>query len=420
MSEMTAAISPPFNAGAKATRPPSETTSHRRVKTRDVASRYLDTTSSFSSSSLFQSSPLKRCQSPTVTRTNRPATPSAAINRPQSSGRRQSVTPRRDSLDRRGSGGEEVSAAERLLLTSGRGLFASFQADSFTGHENKSKLYSSPRTWTTSVGSQQEKSKLSEQWPRSMKPRHCLSRSVDFTDTMKKPSGSCNGVARALQSSMANNRPVSHGRTMSDSTIIGSFSTESVSCGRRRNSPASGIVVKARFSQQHQFLEPCSPVAKCNGTRKLSVDNSPKLFQKREQIRDASPGKFGMALASSSPRGSSIARGISPSRGVIGRMTSPLRVRSTTPLALSFAKKERIGENSVAGDAHLLRLFHNRLLQWRFANARVNAAISAQKMRAEVSNLLRTLVIDYNNKLVDGFGFAEKTLQCMDKHLEAV
>ncbi|CAA7041620.1 unnamed protein product [Microthlaspi erraticum] len=380
MSEMTAAISPPFNAGAKSTRPPSETPSHRRVKTRDVASRYLDTTtSSFSSSSLFQSSPAKRCQSPTVTRTNRPATPSqSATIRPQSStGRRQSVTPRRDSSDRRGgSGGEEVSAAERMLLASGRGLFASFQADSFTGHENRSKLNSSPRT---SVGTQQEKSKLSEQWPRSLKPRHCLSRSVDFTDTMKIPSGSCNGVT---QSSMASNRPVSHGRTMSDSTIVGSFSmisdAESVSCGssngRRRNLPASGVVVKARFS------EPCSPVARCNGTRKLSVDSS-----KREQIRDASPGKFGMSmsLASSSPRGSSIGRGISPSRGVTvppRGMMSPLRVRSTTtPLVLSFAKKE----NSVADDAHLLRLLHNRLLQWRFANARANAAITAQKMRAE-------------------------------------
>ncbi|KAL1210832.1 QWRF motif-containing protein 9 [Cardamine amara subsp. amara] len=86
-----------------------------------------------------------------------------------------------------------------------------------------------------------------------------------------------------------------------------------------------------------------------------------------------------MAVASSSPRGASIARGISPSRGM-----SPLRVRNTVPLVLNFAvdAKEKIRENGVS-DAHLLRLLHNRLLQWRFAYARANAVVSAQKMRAE-------------------------------------
>ncbi|CAH2047002.1 unnamed protein product [Thlaspi arvense] len=372
MSEMIAAISPSFNARAKQnkpTKPPSESpfaVSHRRPKPRDVASRYLDSTISFSSSSLFQSSPsstAKRCQSPSVTRTNRPATPSAVKNRPQSTGRRQSAASptRRDSLDRRGSGGE-VSTAERMLLASGRGLFASFQ-----GNENRSKLNSSPitprrgtlekkKTATTknAVAAQQEKAKLSEQWPRSLQP-NCLSRSLGFTDLRKKVSGSCNGVARTLQNS------------------------DKVDC---------------KIS---------------NGVRKISVNSpasSPKgigttrsqLFPRREQIRPASPNKFGMAPASySSPRGSSIARGISPSRGVIHhpRGISPLRVRSSsssntnsTPLILDFAlvaKKEKIRdrENGVADDAHLLRMFHNKLLQWRFANARANAVISTQKMRAE-------------------------------------
>lgn len=470
MSEMTAAVSPSFNAN-KPTRLPSESAttiaSHRRPKTRDVASRYLDT-SSFSSSSFFQSSSpssAKRCQSPTVTRTNRPATPSAT-NRTQSTGRRQLVTPRRDSLDRRGSG--EVSAAQRMLLTSGRGLFASFQEESFTAHENnRSKLYSSPATAgrkTTSTatprsgGTQQEKSKLSEQWPRSLQP-NSLSRSVDFTDTRKKPSGSSNGVARALHNSMISNRPVSRGRIKADSSSVdsskvGSYSlisdTDSVSSvssnERGKMLPARGVAVKARFSQltsnrsQHHIVEPGSPVAKSNGLRtlespklivvprKISVDGpvlSPKgvaptrsqLFPKREQIRHASPSKYGINAASSSPRGTSIARGISPSRGVIpprgispsGRM-SPLRVRSSSlssnraPLVLNFAvdaKKEKIRENGFA-DAHLLRLFHNRLLQWRFANARANAVISGQKIRAEVRNpflpeCFRTLVIDEHN-----------------------
>ncbi|CAH8278565.1 unnamed protein product [Arabidopsis lyrata] len=388
MSEMTAAISPSFNANTKHNKPPSfpSESSNRRPKTRDVASRYLG-----GASSLFHQSSPKRCQSPTVTRP-------VATNRPKS-------TPRRESLDR-----GEVSKAQRMLLTSGRSLFASFQADSFTGNENRSKLISSPitpvrgtkttssATTSRSGGGKQEKLKLSDQWPRSLQP-NCLSRSVDFTDTRKTLTGSGNGVARVLQNSMVNNRPVSRERRDSLSVDL---ETESVSSGssngRGKMLLVCGNVVKARVSQSRSQdrLETSS-----HGLRKISVDScvlSPKgsqLFPKSEQIRPVSPGKFGMNAALSSPRGTSIVRGISPSRGVVpprgvtpsGRM-SPLRVRSSmsknTPLIPNFAvdAKEKIRDNGVA-DAHLLRLFHNRLLQWQFANARANAVISAQKMRAE-------------------------------------
>ncbi|CAL9242256.1 unnamed protein product [Arabidopsis halleri] len=393
MSEMTAAISPSFNANTKHNKPPSfpSESSNRRPKTRDVASRYLG-----GASSLFHQSSPKRCQSPAVTR---PVTPSS--NRPKS-------TPRRESLDRRGSNGE-VSKAQRMLLTSGRSLFASFQADSFTGNENRSKLISSPitpvrgtkttssATTSRSGGGKQEKLKLSDQWPRSLQP-NCLSRSVDFTDTRKKLTGSGNGVARALQNSMVNNRPVSRDRRDSLSVDL---ETESVSSGRGKMLPALGNVVKERVSQSISNRWQDRLETSSHGLRKISVDScvlSPKgsqLFPKSEQIRPASPGKFGMNAALSSPRGTSIARGISPSRCVVpprgvtpsGRM-SPLRVRSSlsknTPLIPNFAvdAKEKIRDNGVA-DAHLLKLLHNRLLQWQFANARANVVISAQKMRAE-------------------------------------
>ncbi|CAN6874570.1 unnamed protein product [Brassica oleracea] len=355
MSEMT----PSFNARPKQSKAtplklPSAV-AHRPPQRRDVASRYLETTSS----SLFQSSPYstaKRCQSPNVTRTNRPATPSVVTNRPQSTGVRQPVAPSRlDTLDRRGGGvgGGEVSAAERMLMTSGRSLFASFQAN-----ENSSKLYPSPPS-TPRIGgtvekrktTKEEKSKLSDQWPRSLQP-NCLSRSVDFTDTLKEPKGSCNSVARALQ-----------------------------------NSSNSMIPTK---------------------TRKISVDSlvlpskvvSTTMIPKREQITRpaASPRRmFGMTPTASSPRGASIARGLSSSRGVVhprgispsGRnMMSPLRVRSSqshnTSLTLSFAVDGKSRENGgVADDAHVLKLFHNRLLQWRFANARASAVFSVQKMTTE-------------------------------------
>jgi len=313
---------------------------------------------------------------------------SVATNRPQS-------TPRRESLDR-----QEVSKAERMLLTSGRSLFASFQADSFTPGTLERRKTTSSATISKTGGGKQDKLKLSDQWPRSLQPS-CLSRSVDFTDTRKKLIGSGNGVARALQDSMVSTRPVS--RITRDSSSV-DLETESVSSGssngRGKMLPARGNVVKARVlqSRSQDRLEPSS-----HGLRKISVDKSvlsPKgsqLFPKSEQIRPASPSKFGMNAALSSPRGTSIARGLSPSRGVVpprgvspsGRMSS-LRVRSSlsknTPLIPNFAVdgKEKIRDNGVA-DAHLLRLLHSRLLQWQFANARANTVISSQKRREELA-----------------------------------
>jgi hypothetical protein len=56
------------------------------------------------------------------------------------------------------------------------------------------------------------------------------------------------------------------------------------------------------------------------------------------------------------------------------------------PSVLSFGadvRRGKIGENRIV-DAHVVRLLHNRLLQWRFVNARANAALAAQRSNAEV------------------------------------
>jgi len=99
-------------------------------------------------------------------------------------------------------------------------------------------------------------------------------------------------------------------------------------------------------------------------------------------IRPASPNKVSNAVAASSSSSSS-------SRGV-----SPLRLRNgasyngftNEPSVLSFAvdvKRGRVGENRIV-EAHSLRLLHNRLLQWRFVNARADSDLSSQKSNAEV------------------------------------
>ena len=85
-------------------------------------------------------------------------------------------------------------------------------------------------------------------------------------------------------------------------------------------------------------------------------------------------------------------RGVSPSRaqnGVLSGLSSRFGGGSE-PSILSFAvdvSRGKVAENRIF-DAYLLRLFHNRLLQWRFVNARANAALSAQTLNAEVFLLL--------------------------------
>ncbi|KAG5108416.1 hypothetical protein JHK84_045323 [Glycine max] len=80
-------------------------------------------------------------------------------------------------------------------------------------------------------------------------------------------------------------------------------------------------------------------------------------------------------------------RGVSPSRaqnGVLSGLSSRFGGGSE-PSILSFAvdvSRGKVAENRIF-DAYLLRLFHNRLLQWRFVNARANAALSAQTLNAE-------------------------------------
>jgi len=119
--------------------------------------------------------------------------------------------------------------------------------------------------------------------------------------------------------------------------------------------------------------------------RKSALDgaSSPRgVINSRGQvsfIRPASPNKVSNAVPTSS----------SSSRGV-----SPLRLRSGAsyngfnkePSILSFAvdvKRGRVGENRIVV-AHSLRLLHNRLLQWRFVNARADSDLSVQKSNAEV------------------------------------
>lgn len=297
---------------------------------------------------------------------------------------------------------------------------------------------------STPVRDQRENWKASEKqrWPGRLTNENMLSRSVDFTSERGKLGGS-GSVVRALQKSMPDERfskvsaesKLKHLR-MGESVDLGSSrSTEEicdhvVSDGSSVSSESvggvqecerggqRGIVVPARVWQETASRirrlpeQPGSPARKNSGLRTVGMvpPVPPKLHGTKKLMIDS---------PSLSPRGVSASRGLasplrgavrpaSPSRNVVSsnsspmRGTSPSRVRngvasiplssnlSSTSSILSFAadaRRGKVGENRIV-DAHQLRLLYNQQLQWRFANARADAAMVVKKGIAEVQLLL--------------------------------
>ncbi|KAJ7966542.1 QWRF motif-containing protein 2-like [Quillaja saponaria] len=287
------------------------------------------------------------------------------------------------------------------------------------------------------------KSKYQLRRPARMRQANFMNISVDFVEERKRLGGSINMV-QAFQNFIADDEVPFDGKKSSDlgkkgirksaevvverNSAIGSelqstpiaSDTESVSsgttsgtqdcggCGGQGQRVSPGIVVPARFWQEtnsrlRRQTEPGLPLSKNTGSKILAT---PKLLV---------PKKLAVYRMISSPRGVVNIRGqLSPIRGVahsaspskLAKPSSPTPLRglspsrvsnglagalvnnlSNVPSILSFAADLRggkIGENRIV-DAHFLRLLYNRLLQWRFVNAKEDASLSAQKLNAEKS-----------------------------------
>ncbi|KAL7002893.1 hypothetical protein U1Q18_004051 [Sarracenia purpurea var. burkii] len=287
-------------------------------------------------------------------------------------------------------------------------------------------------------GDQVENSKPIDQhrWPGRIRQPNPLSRSFDFAGDKKKPIGSGN-VVRALQQSMIdeskrasldgrlgsdlsnaelsiaiqegpdgrnsiNESSILSDLAVSDTDSVSSGSTSGVqecAVGRGRSAPR-GIVVSARFWQEtnsrlRRLQDPGSPLS--TSPAKMVI---PSKFSQSKKFPGDGPLSSPRAMSSpvrggvrpGSPSRPMTSMGLSPARG----MHSPSRVRSSvpgtissnfneSPSVLSFAvdvRRGKVGENRLV-DAHLLRLLYNRHLQWRFVNARTEAALLVQKKSAE-------------------------------------
>ncbi|XP_047315809.1 QWRF motif-containing protein 2 [Impatiens glandulifera] len=419
----------------------------KRPKSRQVPSRYMSpspSTSTSTTSNFSASSTPRRCASPLVSRNSTPslstATPSSGTKRSVSVDRRRSLPtrPLTPDLESKLGNAGEVSSARRLLVTSTRSLSVSFQGESFSLPISKTKVTPpSPnlnsvrkctperRRSTTPLkgkvdgaADQVDNSKPIDQhrWPARTRQPNFLGRSLDCTDDRKKLfspvqqsmidetrrtsfDGRLNHDYtqktrnQALEGNSINEVALPSDLTASDSDSVSSGSNSGqqdnyVGTARLQNGPA-GIAVSARFwqetnSRMRRLQDPgsplsTSPMAKTTATSKFGSMSSQRTISSplRGGVRPASPSR----TVSSSP---------------LRRLASPSRVRNSvgeiigsnlneTPSVLSFAvdvRRGKVGENRIF-DAHLLRLLYNRDMQWRFVNARTEAALLAQKRSVE-------------------------------------
>ncbi|XP_076928576.1 QWRF motif-containing protein 2-like [Bidens hawaiensis] len=252
--------------------------------------------------------------------------------------------------------------------TSTRSVSVSFQGASFSLPITKTKLthHQSPTFIRNSDHAENTKPSDHHHWPgRTRQPNATL---VDVLNPNKhNPDGN------------------SGKDSYSDTESASSGSTSGV----QENGPTrlrigrSGIVVSPKFwqetnSRMRRLQDSSSPLSKNLNSKRFSSDNnslsSARTMTSPNRIRPSSPNKF---VTTPSPK-----RMTSPRRRSVSGIDNNV---SEMPSVLSFAVDVRRGK--VSGnlflDAHVLRLLYNRLLQWRFVNARNEDIVLKQKFSIE-------------------------------------
>lgn len=197
----------------------------------------------------------------------------------------------------------------------------------------------------------------------------------------------------------------------SDTDSVSSGSNSGVQESRPKALPR-GISVPARFWQEtnsrlRRLPQPGTPLSSSPISRtpvvppnlanvKRSLVDSPLSSPRtvssplRGPARPSSPSKL---AASPSLRGT--ASPLKTRGSVVSGSNVIVQQSGNAPSILSFAaevRRAKKGENRIE-EAHMLRLFHNRQLQWRWVNARAGAALLLQRLTAEV--LLRLIVVNF-------------------------
>ncbi|KAL9224158.1 hypothetical protein vseg_000222 [Gypsophila vaccaria] len=200
-------------------------------------------------------------------------------------------------------------------------------------------------------------------------------------------------------------KSVDFSNNVGDNRSVGKPSLRRLSLG---GSPRSLFKASSDASQQSEFEEHIGAL----GLRMKSVDDSVLRVSALQKIHSLSLSEKEKLVGSSavksrlmpgsrlqSPsRAAPVSKGMPspvktrPSTPTQSRGTSPSRVRPSTPTrhasgtasVLSFVADIKKGKKTnQLEDAHLLKLLYNRQLQWRFANARADAAFYIQRITTE-------------------------------------
>ncbi|KAK4801095.1 hypothetical protein SAY86_021582 [Trapa natans] len=394
----------------RATQPPNRTAvssapspiAHhpRKPKSKNVPSRYLSpspstpasNSSSTSTAAMASSLSSRRFTSPLLSRSTNTAaaSPSTAPKRSQSADRRRPAAARPTTPIASGdSGGGEVSAAAKLLITSTRSLSVSFQGEAFSLPVSKTKKAATPerrRSTLTTVRDQAENSKPPDQhtprWPSRARQANLSSnmdysyRSVDYSriadekrrligfgsgnlsklllrQSMTEESGnsrrmSCDvrlsldlgkveflkGIPQAPDANSLNeSSPTCDLTASSDTDSLSSESTNGVQeCGgiSKPKGGTRGIVASARFWQEtntrlRRLQDPISPILASPGLPTGGGLN--KLSQSKNSPLGSSRIMASPARGATRPASPSKVRAPSVSSPARG-MPSPSRVRS--------------------------------------------------------------------------------------------
>lgn len=393
----------------------------RRPKSRDVSSRYLSSTASsisttMTSTSTSSSSSSFSSTTTTTSSSNSMCTPRRRFPSPLVSSTTPATTvsnKRAQSAERRRPGTPMSTTAKMLTSMPARSLSVSFQGQSFalpvskasskpppTASSNGSRPGTPERRASTPVRKVGNSKPVEPQrWPARSRQGSFMTRSVDFTNENVKLSGSVTKLKPNKLEIPEHSKSFDKLVSDCDNSDPAVSDAESVSSGSTPGKIGGGvapraIVVPARFRQEtvnrlrRLQTEPVSPPLSKNN--KLLTGNRYLKDGPALSPRGLSPSPVRGAVRPASPNRS--APLLSPSRG----MASPTRTRSgvgsnsnlgNTSSILSFAaetRRRKVGDNAVA-DAHVLRLLHNKHLQWRFANARADTSMLVQRASAEKS-----------------------------------
>ncbi|CAK8569459.1 unnamed protein product [Lathyrus sativus] len=421
----------------------------RRPKAREVTSRYMSSSSSssssFSSPPKRSNSPLVTRAVNSNSNSMRQKLTPAVMQRSQSTERRRQGTPRPNCETPVAQ--RMLLTSTRSLSVSFQGESFSFQvskAKPLPASQSVRKSTPERRKVTATTptatrgrvngNSDQTENSVSRsldqhRWPgKSQQQANSMNRSLDCGISLRNSNRPGNNVVRSLRDSLLDPRASQEATLRLESNKNGgsepeiepeelvSSDNESVTSGSSSGAQDNGgkqmhgasHVVPARFLQEannpiRRQTDLPSPRNSGIGNKamdppKLLVPKKSVLFSPASSPRGAansrlqgSPIRSAVRPASPSPLASpsswSPCRGASPSRGRNGIASSLTSRFVNEPSVLSFAvdvPRGKTGENRVA-DAHSLRLMHNRLMQWRFVNARADASLSVQTLNAEKS-----------------------------------